>query len=322
MSVIITFIACGLGFAVSFFMFLKKRSHKSLACPREQPCDLVLHSRFSKTLGVPNEIVGTLYFIIVAAILLVPVSEEMTAWMFYILFFLVTMGGLFSLYLIGLQAFVIRSWCLWCVSIAVINAILIISLFNIPTEVFVPILKGQKYTWVIIHNIGFILGVGSATITDLFFFKFLKDNQISQEEKETMDTLTSVIWAGLAILIVSGLALYIPESLRLSVSSKFLLKVFVVSVIILNGFLLNMFVAPYLRRLSFEGTTPAKSFRRLAFSLGGVSITSWYIAFILGSFREIPTSFIQGVVFYLSCILVVITGALFVEHLVTKNHQR
>lgn len=322
MSVIIAFIACGLGIALSLFMFLKKKSHKGLACPREQPCDRVLYSRFSKTLGIPNEILGVLYFFAVAFILLIPVSGDVTPWMFYLLFFVISLGGLFSLYLIGLKAFVIRSWCPWCVSIAATNLVLIVSLSNIPTEIFAPLLKSQKVWWVVIHNLGFILGIGSATITDLFFFRFLKDNKISQEEKEAMDTLTSIIWMGLAILVISGLALYVPDHARLSMSAKFLVKVVVVAVIAINGFFLNMFIAPYLRRLSFEGTVPARRFRRLAFALGGISITSWYLAFLLGSFRQIPISFFQGVIIYISCLIAVVVGSVFVEYLVTKNHQK
>lgn len=322
MSVIITFIACALGIALSLFMFFKKKRHKGLACPREQPCDIVIHSRFSKAFGIPNEIIGTIYFLIVALILIVPVSGIMTAWMFYSLFFVLVLGGLFSLYLIGLQVFVIRSWCLWCVSVAVINALLIISLINIPTEIFASLLKEQKVWWVVLHNIGFILGIGSATITDLFFFRFLKDNNISQEEKETMDTLTNVIWVGLALLIISGLALYIPDHARLSMSAKFLIKVVVVSIIVVNGFLLNMFIAPYLRRLSFEGTAPARKFRQFAFALGGISITSWYLAFLLGSFREVSISFSQGVIGYIICLLAVVIGSRVVETLITKHHQK
>lgn len=308
-----------IGIFISLFMLFKKLSHSKLACPRENACDLVLHSKFSKTFGIPNEVLGIAYFFSVLILIFLPLFGFSPVWDLYALFFLMIFGGLFSLYLIGLQAFVIKSWCTWCLAIAFTNILLIVSLFNIPTEIFAPLLAKQKTLWVILHNIGFILGVGSATITDIFFFKFLKDKSISLEEKENMDTLTNVIWVALAILIISGFALFIPEQARLAVSSKFLLKVVVVSVIVFNGVLLNMLVAPNMRRLSFEGTEPAKKFRRLAFALGGISFTSWYIAFLLGSLRKISINFQTALWAYLTIIVFVIIGSQIMERIVTKK---
>ncbi|HRH24990.1 MAG TPA: vitamin K epoxide reductase family protein [Candidatus Paceibacterota bacterium] len=310
------------GLCLSAFMLFRKISHKKLSCPREHPCDTVLHSKFAKTFGLPNELLGIFYFLAILALIFLPLFGFSPVWDLYALFFLMIIGGLFSLYLLGLQAFVIKSWCAWCLGIAFTNILLIISLSSIPTEVFAPLLAKQKTLWVIVHNLGFILGVGSATITDIFFFRFLKDKVISLEEKETMDTLTSVIWVALAILVVSGFALFVPEQARLLASSKFLLKVFVVGVIIINGVLLNMFVGPYMRRLSFEGSEPAKKFRRLAFALGGVSFTSWYLAFLLGSLRKIHLDFQTALWAYLIIIVFVIIGSQIFERVVTKKFNK
>ncbi len=307
------------GIFLSAFMLFRKISHKKLACPREHPCDTVLHSKFAKTFGLPNELLGIVYFGFMLALIFLPLLGLAPSVVLYAMFFLMILGGLFSLYLLGLQAFVIKSWCAWCLAIAFTNILLIISLISIPTEIFAPILAKQKVFWVILHNLGFILGVGSATITDIFFFRFLKDKVISLEEKQTMDTLTNVIWIALAILVVTGFALFVPEQARLLASAKFLLKVFVVGVIIINGILLNMFVAPYMRRLSFEGTVPARRFRRLAFALGGVSLTSWYLAFLLGSLRKINLDFQTSLWAYLTLLVFVIIGSQIFERVVTKK---
>ncbi len=320
MYMFFTFAACLSGIFLSSYIYIKKRRNQRLACPREHPCDTVLHSHFSKTFGIPTEVLGISYFLLVLALIFLPLAGFSPAWDLYLLFFLIVIGGLFSLYLIGLQLLVIRSWCAWCLGVALTNLVLIVSLSHIPTELFASLLKAQKIWWVILHNVGFILGVGAATIADILFFRFLKDGTISLEEKGTMDALTNVIWAALAILVVSGLALFIPEQARLAISSKFLLKIVVLGVIIINGFLLNMFVAPYMRRLSFEGTAPARHFRRLAFALGAVSFSSWYIAFFLGSVRKIPISFSVGVISYAGVSLLVIIFSQFVERYVAKKH--
>lgn len=320
MSIIISVLACLFGIGISVYMYLKKSRHQKLACPRDNPCDLVLHSHFSKIFGIPNELLGIAYFLGVLVLIFLPLFGFSAAWDLYILFFMLVVGGLFSVYLIGLQAFVIRAWCAWCLGIALTNLVLIISLSAIPTSLFAPLLDSQKLWWVILHNIGFILGVGSATVTDVLFFRSIKDGSVSVEEKGTMDILTNIIWVGLAILVVSGLALFIPEQTRLATSSKFLLKVVVVSVIIVNGLLLNMFVAPYMRRLSFEGTVPARKFRRLAFALGGISFTSWYLAFFLGSLRKISLDFNMALWGYLTILVLVIIGSQIMERRVTKMH--
>lgn len=319
--IIISFLACIIGAFLCLYIFLKKQSHQKLACPREHPCDLVLHSRFSRTLGIPNEGLGIAYFFLVSLLVYLFISTTTPlVGLLYPLFFLLVFGLLFSIYLIGLQMFVIKNWCIWCLGIALTNFVLVFSLWHLPFSAIWEILAAQKVFWIIIHNIGFILGLGAATITDIFFFRFLKDRVITQNEKETMDTLSSVIWAGLAVLIVSGLALYLPEQVRLAASSKFLLKVVVVSVIVVNGFLLNMFIGPHMRRLSFEGTPEAKHFRRLAFALGGISFTSWYTAFFLGSLRSIPINFNHALIGYGLLLLCVIIGSQIAERLVVKKH--
>lgn len=324
MSIIVAFAACIVGILISFYIYIKKKKHQALLCPRDNPCDIVLHSRYGSTFGIPNEVLGFCYFVFVSVLLFLFISAPIASSgaLLYTLFFTLLTGGLFSLYLIGLQAVVIRSWCFWCLGIALANIVLIVSLIGLPFASLAPMLKTQRLWWVIVHNLGFILGVGSATLTDIFFFRFLKDNIITQEEKETMDALTGVIWAGLAILIVSGVALYIPEAARLNISSKFLLKGVVVLIIAINGVLLNMFVSPKLRRLSFEGTLPAKHFRRLAFALGGISLSSWYTAFILGSLRKIHFDFQTALLGYGALLILVVIGSQIAERIVMRTRQK
>jgi hypothetical protein len=137
-----------------------------------------------------------------------------------------------------------------------------------------------------------------------------------------MDTLSSVIWAGLAILIVSGVMLYLPEQLRLNASPKFILKIIVVGVVLVNGVLLNLLVAPHMQTLSFEGTIPARRFRRLAFALGAVSLTSWYTAFFLGSLRRIHTTLEHGLRVYIGLVTIAVIGSQLYETILVKKSIR
>lgn len=322
MHVYLGIIASAIGLAVSIYIFIKKRRKSGLMCPLRTKCDEVINSAHSKTLGIPNEILGIAYYAITGAYFIAAYTEAFPilgiTQLFAVLF--ISFGMLFSVYLISLQAMVIRAWCMWCLLSALANILLVISLFGFPAQQLFEILSESRVLWVIAHNIGFILGLGGATITDVFFFRFLKDNKISIDEKGTMDTLSSVIWFGLAILIITGIMLYLPEQARLNESPKFLLKVVVVGVVLINGLLLNLLVAPKLHMLSFENTIPARRFRRLAFALGGVSIVSWYSAFVLGSIRSIETTLGIGLIGYFALVACAVIGSQIYEALITRKN--
>jgi uncharacterized membrane protein len=309
------------GLVVSLYIYRQKKKKVKLICPRESNCEKVVHSTHATTLGMRNEILGILYYgavgVLYMAVTYMP--QLLTAPLVWILVTMTSVGVVFSIYLLALQGLVIRAWCMWCLGSTLATTLLAISLFHLPSTDFIALVVQQRLWWVIIHNVGFILGIGGATITDLFFFRFLKDGTVSEEEKGTMDTLSSIIWVGLAILAVSGLMLYLADIPRLSVSPKFLLKVVVVGVITINGFLLNLLVAPRMRMFSFQNIVPVQRFRRLAFALGGVSIVSWYVAFLLGSFRKIDLSFYGGLGVYVGLLTLVIIGSQIAEHTVARR---
>lgn len=323
MYIFLGLIGSFIGLCVSLYIYQQKRKKKALICPREGNCERVVHSTHATTFGINNEVLGIGFYVAQAILwsLMLVVPQVVSGW-YLLLAVLLTAGGvLFSVYLIALQALVIRAWCMWCLGSSAAVVLLTIAVFGIPGAKLFVVLVHTRLWWVIIHNIGFILGLGGATITDIFFFRFLKDGVISESEKQTMDTLSNVIWIGLAILIISGVMLYLPEQTRLGASSKFLLKVVVVSAVTVNGIFLNILVAPKMRTLSLLQTEPARHFRRLAFALGGISITSWYVAFFLGSFRKISLPLREGIAVYIGVLIAVVIGSQIYERIVARTKQ-
>lgn len=176
----------------------------------------------------------------------------------------------------------------------------------------------NKKAITLIHVVSMALGLGGATFSDYFFFKFLKDFKISRFEKSVLDSLSNVIWIMLFVAMASGAALFLPEIDRFMNSSKFLLKLIVVSVITLNGIALNILIAPSLMKFSFrKDSHPTHKTvhltRRLGFALGAVSILSWYTAFFLGSFRSLPWSFETLLIGYILLLIVGIAGSQLVD---------
>lgn len=135
------------------------------------------------------------------------------------------------------------------------------------------------------HLLGVALGLGGATITDFTFFRALKDKKISDDELRIMHGLTYVIWVGVFLLVTSGVLLFLPSSEMLLDSAKFYGKMLAVLVVIVNGILLGAVITPKLQKFDFSfATTPHKALHKLSFSLGAVSASSWYSAFVLAFF--------------------------------------
>ena len=98
---------------------------------------------------------------------------------------------------------------------------------------------------------------------------------------------------------------------ELAESSKFLVKMVALSVIILNGVALNLVITPQLTKIDFSKDIhllppQTRKMRKLAFALGAVSITSWFTVFILGSMRSVALSFGDLLILYLGIVVIAV----------------
>lgn len=316
------------GFMLATYIYLKKQRAQPLVCPLNGECDLVTQSEYSKFLGVAVEKMGMAYYTLVISIYalhgflpgFVPdkVMFLMTG---------VTIGAfIFSVYLIFIQAFVLKKWCTWCIFSACFTTFIFITAVY-GTDINLPAFLAQyKSVIVIIHALAAAVALGAATITDIFFFRFLKDYRISESENALMKTLSGVIWLALGVIILSGIGLFIPESERLLQSSKFLLKVVAVAVVTINGVCLNLVVTPKMMSLDFtggsDGITDLRNMRRLSYALGGISIVSWYLIFILGSLRSIPIKFGTALVLYICVLVGVVIGSQIMDRRIVGKYKK
>ena len=138
-----------------------------------------------------------------------------------------------------------------------------------------------------------------------------------------MRVLSNLIWLGLAILLITGGAIFLTDVDKFSVSSKFLTKMVVVGVIILNGAVLSLIVSPKLFKISLttgqeQSADLLKRLRRWAFALGAISITSWYSALVLGSLDKISLEFSQAFFVY----VIILAGAVIVSQIFERIYAR
>lgn len=322
---IIIVFAAFTGFFISWFIRHKKSKKEHLVCPLYQKCDQVIHSQYAKFLGIPVELIGIIYYFLVAVGygLLIAVPQIASPQYAFILFGMTSIAFLFSIYLTFVQAFTLHEFCTWCLISATLCTTIFFSALSILATDFIGFLAAVRPLIVLGHLLGLAIGVGTATITDIFFFKFLRDFKISEFEEDIMHTLSQIIWAALAVLVITGIGLYLPEMARLNMSGKFLVKAIVVAVIIGNGVMLNLFISPKLIRISFgEKHDHIKGelhyIRKVAFALGAISITSWYTALVLGAFRSMPFRF-EAI---LSVYLLAIIGAIITSQLVERSFSK
>ena len=123
-------ILASIGFGVSFYIFYTKKNDKPMHCVIGQDCDAVVKSKYGKTFGVENTIPGMLYYTLIFAYGIALLSNRnlfKPDIVYYSIVIASIASVLFSVYLIAVQAFVLKKWCEYCiVSSAASLAILLI----------------------------------------------------------------------------------------------------------------------------------------------------------------------------------------------------
>lgn len=177
------------------------------------------------------------------------------------------------------------------------------------------------------HLIGFALGLGGATISDITFFKILRNRSLTSQHYAFLDTLSKVIWFGLGLLIVSGVVIFgliysKQGSLPMLASPRWQTKLILVGVVLINGLFFKFSIFPALKKLI--GTTLSLAnvgpiIWRLALS-GTISILSWYSIFVVTllhrTFRP-PLLYFIGV--YLALLII---GVVASKTIITKAFKQ
>ena len=118
------FVLAFVGFGISKHIYTKKKKNEPLVCVIGKNCDVVVRSKYRALTGVPNEVLGMLFFIASAVGALLLLFGVTTVFGISVLLAMTFAGGLavlFSVLLIFLQAFVLRQWCDHCIASAGVN---------------------------------------------------------------------------------------------------------------------------------------------------------------------------------------------------------
>jgi hypothetical protein len=145
--------------------------------------------------------------------------------------------------------------------------------------------------------------MGAALISDILFNIYIKDKKIQPNENRTLGTLSSIIWVSLFFILMSGIALFLSDPMKYSYSVKFLVKMTIVGVIILNGYVFWRTIHPALSKINFNDNNLHHKYvklRKASFAMGAISLVSWLSAFVLGMLGHIPLSYLEVIVGYIA----------------------
>ncbi len=111
-----------LGLLISIYLLYNQRTGAKPLCIVGKNCDMVIKSRYAATMGVPNTILGILYYLFLISLpILRQAAPAFSGSLQLSASVLSAIASLFSLYLLYLQAFVLREWCDYCIASALVN---------------------------------------------------------------------------------------------------------------------------------------------------------------------------------------------------------
>ena len=116
-----------LGIVNTVYLIWKSKIKEPLVCPIGQDCNKVLDSKWNKIFFIKNDILGLLFYIgvIVGAILLLFDFDKIIK---TILIFASGIAVLFSIFLVFIQAKVIKNYCFYCLISTFINVLIFLNL--------------------------------------------------------------------------------------------------------------------------------------------------------------------------------------------------
>lgn len=116
-----------IGALITLYISISHLMKRDVACPiNRKHCNIVLNSKYSKTFGIKNEIIGFVYYTIIILIFLLFQNETT-------ILTLKTVSGvvaLYSIYLFRIQITKLKKYCSWRITTAMINVVIFILLIT------------------------------------------------------------------------------------------------------------------------------------------------------------------------------------------------
>lgn len=182
-----------------------------------------------------------------------------------------------------------------------------------------------KTLYTIGHLLGVALGAGGAFMSDAMFIKSARDKRFSRTEIGFLKLGSTLVWIGVGVLVASGAAIFSLDPEGYLASSKFLAKMTIVGIIVLNGLVFHFWHLPLIHRhKDIHFATSDEFVRKRIWVLvsGGISGFSWTAAIILGALRSLPYSYgtLMGI-YFAGLVLSIGTAIALRNHILPRHHR-
>jgi len=305
-------IAALTGFLVSTNIWDTKRSGGTLVCPTGVDCEVVIRSRYAKFLNISLEYWGMAYFvaIIVTYLFLIFTPQLFSPAGILLVMFGSLAAGLFSIYLLFVQAFILRHWCIWCILTAMLSLTIAVTSM-VSADIAIAFIVRIDNILALIRFLGFTLGVGGVSSMGFLFFHFLRDAVIDEEELESIKAVSELVWVGLGMVLISQFTRFIAHTDVLLTSGIFTAQIVSLLAFALSGAVLMIIYTPLLTYIPFQAppegqkTSSFATLRQPTLVLGVIAFVSWYFAFVTNFISSASATTLLSI--FLVLILVAVT---------------
>lgn len=122
-----------------------------------------------------------------------------------------------------------------------------------------------------------------------------------------------MVFYALILIVISGGLIFFTNVEKYSNSAKFLAKLTILAVLLINGYVLNKYIWGHLIKKGFFVLKGERNMRRVAFVCGAISVISWLSVCALGVLDSLNMAYSTIMAIYLAIILFGTIVALLVE---------
>ncbi len=150
-----------------------------------------------------------------------------------------------------------------------------------------------KVPLTVLHVLAVVFGMGAALVSDFLFNFYTKDKELSKTEISTLSTLSKVVLFTLPLIILTGAGIFLSNIDKYINSIKFLVKMTLMIILLINGLILDRYIWSHLIGKKFFTSPKEKKFRMLSFICGATSVITWLFICTLGVLDSVPLSYWQ-----------------------------
>ena len=118
-----------IGLLDAAFILQRKLTKKKLVCFFGEDCDRVSKSKYGYFFGIPTEALGIGFYLFVIGLFTLfslGVTTIFSIPLFSLVLFAAIPASLASIYLLVIQAAILKEWCEWCILSAVVNFLILV----------------------------------------------------------------------------------------------------------------------------------------------------------------------------------------------------